>query len=225
MIKKIALLCLLPVLLVANVYAGNLNGAPDDILRTIFDHRTYDGDRHGQFAGDRTLILNDGSEWKVHPEDNAKASLWGMNEITHPRARLTKFWFKREHKFELYNHLRNETVRAMLIRYPYQALSVLSVVDLELRGDIKFRNAKDEYGHIIYDSSGKPVVESYWEMIYEKCALLSDGTVWTLKSNEKAFSPGKYVYVSANNTIDSFTYILIIGSEREALWTETYRVL
>jgi hypothetical protein len=225
MLKKIALFCLLPLFLAAQLSAGNLNGAPDDILRTIEKHGTFAGDRYNEFVGDSTLMLNDSSIWKVHPQDTVKVAAWGVNEIVHPRVRQSYYWIKREHKFELYNHNRNETVRVMLVRYPFNALSVVSIVDLELRGELKFENAKDEYGNVIYDSSGKPVLISYWETIYAKCAVLSDGTVWMINTNKSSFQPGKYVYVSANNTIDSFSYILIAGSERDAVWTETFRIL
>ncbi len=224
MIKKIALFCMLPLFLATNLMANNFYGCPDHVLRSIYGYYTFAGDRHEDFVGDCVAVLNDGSEWKVHPSDTNKFNLWNINDIVHSRVRTSFYWFKREHKFELFNHSINQTVRVMLVRYPYAALAVTGFQDVEVSRELKVRALIDAYGEVICDSYGDPIYESYWLISYVTYIYLNDGTVWTVKNNAGAFNLGSFVYLSANNTADGFKYFFILGSEREALWTEAIRI-
>lgn len=222
MIKKIFLFSILPLFLMAQGFAAP--GVPDHVLRSISSVYTFDGDRHNQFAGDYVTVLNDESEWKIHPQDSEKYSQWSTGDIVHPRVRTSFYWFKREHKFELYNHTRNESSRVMLISYPANPLYVFDIQDIEVDRKLETKELKDKYGKIVLDSAGFPVYEDQWVITYKTFVYLSDGTAWNITTNKDAFKVGKFVYLGLNENSDGFYYFFITGSEREALWTKTTRV-
>ncbi len=223
MIKKLALLCILPMFFAGQATAEIVNGTPDHVLRTIEAYYDFPGDRHGDFVGDVTVILNDQSEWKVHPDDTEKFATWYINDIVHPRVRTSSYWFKREHKFELFNHTRRDTVRAMLVKYPGNTMIVGGTQDYEVERQLKTRPMKDNNGEIVLDNNGQKVMESYWDIKFERLVFFYDGSIWSVKDHLNEFKSGKFVYLSANNQTDSISYFFIIGSEREALWTDAVR--
>lgn len=199
MINKIALFCLIPLFLAAQVMGAIVNGVPEDALRYVYGHYAFYGDRHGDFVGDYVVVLNDGSEWKVHPEDSNVFSQWEINDIVHPRVRTSHYWFKREHKFELFNHTRKQTVKVMLVRYPTNPLRVTDVT-VELTKIIITK---------------RPWVINH----YTYHAHLNDGTTWQFDSNVgNLLTVGKFLYLGVNDTAEGYTYFFILGSEREATW-------
>ncbi len=211
-------------LLLVVTFQAHAATVPDFLLRTLDGVETFEGDRHNQFAGDFVAVLNDDSRWKVHPGDKAKFRKWNFGDEVHVRLRTSHYWFKREHKFDLYNHTLKDSVRVMLVNYPDQALFVQAFQDVEVDRELKTRPAKDKYGQPLKDSKGDPILEQYWECIYHRDLLLSDGTVWRIKSVYDAFAEGKFVYVGMNSESDGLFYFLIAGSEREAVWTRAARI-
>ncbi len=110
------------------VFATTFAHSQEDFRRTLQYYvglSSFIGDKHGDFKGDPVAVLSDGSAWKIHPKDSEKFSKWLANEILRPEARTSFYLLKREHKFRLYNHMRNESVRAMLAQYPTYPLMVI----------------------------------------------------------------------------------------------------
>lgn len=202
MIKKFALFCVLPLFLAAQAMGSVVNRVPDHILRSVYANYAFPGDRHEEFVGDYVVVLNDGSEWKIHPEDSDVFRQWEMNDIVHPRVRSSHYFFKREHKFELVNHTRRQTAKVMLVKYPTHPLIVMDTI-LEIT---------DQF------ISNKKIISVYTTHIY-----LSDGTVWRVAGNQKhLFTNYRFVYLSVNDTADGFAnFFFIVGSEREAVWIAT----
>ena len=89
----------------------------------------FAGDRHGAFRGDLVAKLSDGSEWKVHPENRDSFSRWCQGDVVRVMARTDWYWFKREHKFSLYNYNTNESVKVMIVAHKLfpESLRIASV--------------------------------------------------------------------------------------------------
>ncbi len=90
----------------------------------IKDHYVYQGDREGHYYGDRALVLDDGSHWKVYYEDAPIATRW---EKTHPiRIEQRTDWlcYKPNHLFNLYNAAFDETVRVMFVQNTKQPIKI-----------------------------------------------------------------------------------------------------
>ena len=127
-------------------YGSQFGATPEFLLRTFEAVEVFEGDRHNEFAGNFIAVLNDASRWKVHPMDEEKFRQWTIDDVVHIRLRTSKYWFKREHKFELYNHMKKESVRAMLINYPTQPLFVQTFQDVEVSRELRKRIMRDQYG-------------------------------------------------------------------------------
>ncbi len=196
-----------------------LGNTPRFMVRVLDGTESFAGDRHEQFAGDDVAVLNDGSRWKVHPEDKAKFRKWNLGDLVYTDLRTEPYFFKREHKFKLYNQNLKQFVRVMLVEYPKYPLIVQSYQDIEVDRQLITREKKDQYGQTVKDSQGKPVMEQYWAIIYHRDLLLSDGTLWRIAKDLDSFYEGKYVYLGLNLNTDSFAYFLISGTQREAVWT------
>lgn len=218
--KRILSSCFLMLVMAFQLQASQgINNTPDFMLRTLVGADRFEGDRHNDFAGDSVAILSDGSRWKVHPKDTEKFSEWGWNEIVHARLRTSFYWFKREHKFELYNHSRREAVRVMLVEYPYTATYITNFQDVEVSRYMDRKPMKDDCGIYIRDSNGKIIYEYYWVITYHRDIYLSDGSALRVEKDIESFTLGKFVYLGLNNDSDGLFYFLISGTEREALWT------
>lgn len=174
----------------------------------------FRGDSHGQFLGDSVAILSDGSAWKIHPEDTEKYSRWSVGDRVRIRYRTEFYWFKREHKFSLYNQTNGESCRVMIAQhsnYPYRRIESTELL------------TREEYVTKTKVVDGKRIKKSSWEQVpYAKILRLSDGSIWRIKNRSKfdRFSMGTSVFVGVQGTpgID-YDFILIIGLEREAIST------
>ncbi len=213
MFRKLLLLPILSLFFATGAFAepGDWqNFAPNRQYFVSID--TFRGDQHGEFKNDLVACLSDDSAWKVHPTDKDKFSRWTANDIVHVGVRNSFYWFKREHKFELVNHTRNETVKVMMVQYPRVAPLTVVLAETYLKNQsIQPFTYTDSLGRIntIYVPSNT----------YEKKVALSDGSVWTIRKNFESFSIGNRVYVGVNATKNGFDFLLISGLEREAEWT------
>lgn len=182
----------------------------------------FPGDRYGEFIGDDVAILSDGSVWKVHPKAADIFKYWQPGEFVDVGVRTDWYWFKREHKFTLYNHNRKEQVNVMLVRHKEEPLRIVST-DSYFKSTCpvySYQNVDyiDDYGNI------KTRTESHL-VGFEPCderkvLMLNDGSTWVIKDRLRDFQLGMRVYVGAQGVAGSFyDFVLITGDEREAVWT------
>lgn len=189
----------------------NADATNVDVRRTFQYYTTiseFMGDKHGEFKGDLVIGLGDGSAWKVHPTDREKVTRWLANEIVHPQVRTSFYWFKREHKFEIYNHNRKESVKAMLVQYPYAPLIITDAVEYVSSTSVTYTQRQTESGHVIVT----PHVINH----YAKRLFLNDYTTLTINSNLSSFNIGDIVYLGYNTNKSVF---VITGIEREAKYS------
>jgi len=207
MLNKLLLSCLFSFFFVSNIAANDAAYvAPYYAIEacTIFT-----GDKHGEFRNDYVAILNDGSGWKIHPEDRELFTQWDVQDIVHVGKRTSTYWFKREHKFELENHTRNQKVRVMLVQYPPNALYIVD--------SICYTTGYESVNHV--DSNG--TIYNTYVPIHVKKVFLNDGSAWIIENqnNFKYYNKGNKVYLGWNSGTNGFSLFLISGIEREATWT------
>lgn len=200
-----------------------------NLFNTLVGSYNFDGDRHGDFVGDYVAILQDGSEWKIHPDDQEKFAKWLMNDLVHTEVRTSFYWFKREHKFSLKNHNNGDSVRAMLIRHAAYPLMIQSISEpFPTKTDVEaIRQSvfwEDENGNIHEDS----IIIGYQDVpsCYKREIILSDGSIWWIKPNCDlcAFSMGQFVLVGYNDKSSGQRPFLLTGTEREAKWDWATRI-
>lgn len=215
MIRKFAKLLILPLLFAS----AGLLAYPmvDPSIHTLSTTYFCSGDDYGDFVNDYVAVLSDGSAWKVHPGDTEMYGQWANGDIVHVQVRTSFFWFKREHKFELQNFTRNQSVRVMLMQYPTYPLSILTVQYVEMGGSFVDRNTTNAFGETF--------TERVWIPKLAADLYLSDGTVWRLQGENIHFQAGNYVYFSIHREIDKTWNFLISGKQREAVWQKVDRVL
>jgi hypothetical protein len=180
------------------------------------------GDRHGAFRGDLVAYLSDGSGWKVHPDSRITYSHWSQGDVVRIMVRNDFYWFKREHKFSLYNYNRNESVKVMLVHH--KTFPPLKVIDVDFYYASSATYPVTETVIVYHDDGTQEAIEStHWETSPSdprKILALNDGSVWDIKDSWNYFVPGTHVYVGAQgrNGI-SFDFVIICGDQREAIWT------
>jgi len=174
----------------------------------------FKGDRHNDFSGDPVCVLSDGSAWKIHPEDVEMYNLWSPDDGIHVQVRTSFFWFKREHKFELQNSSRDESVRVMLVQYPSDPLTINDVKNIK----------KPRLLTTSYKIDGEVYESSRWVRVWKTLIYLSDGTTWIIDGgNRTHFKTGDFVYLGQHTQSPQLSYFFIVGDEREAVWTTTTR--
>lgn len=192
------------------------------IMQAIIDSAFFRGDIHGEFVGDDVTILSDGSAWKVHPDSIATYRSWNLGDIVHIAVRTDWYWFKREHKFLLYNHNRAESIKVMLAQHKMIPLKIVST-------DTYYKSQRAVFiPQTVYttDVHGNNVSETHTQFSHyepsnpRKVIALSDGSVWVIKDNLNEFQLGMNVYVGAQGQPEKFyDFVMISGKEREAEWT------
>jgi hypothetical protein len=208
MLQRICSLSLLSLLFITGAFAEVVyTNVPT--LQYLTSSRLFNGDRHSDFRNDFVAILGDGSQWKIHPKDTNLFKTWEVNDVVHIRARTSFFWFKREHKFEMYNHTRNEIARVMLIQYPYAPLIILSEQTYLKNSELVPMKKRD--------ADGNEITEYTLVNTYEKVIYLNDGSSWIIKEKIENFTPNKYVYLGVNDAREGLYFFLITGTEREAV--------
>lgn len=194
-----------------------------NLFNTLVGSYSFAGDRHGDFIGDHVAILQDGSEWKVHPKDQEKFAKWLMNDLVHTEVRTSFYWFKREHKFLLKNHNNGDSVRVMLIRhasYPFMIQSISTPFPTKTRLQPRYMPflKQDQNGN----THTEFIIVGYEDVpcSYKREIILSDGSIWWISSkcDLSAFSMGQFVHVGYNDKSSGQCAFFLTGTEREAKW-------
>lgn len=201
------------VVLMIGPYSLKATELPSSDLQRLEEVYIFSGDDHGDFSGDLAVVLSDGSAWKIHPDSVKKFRRWGRGEIVHVDVRSSFYWFKREHKFKLYNHQRKESVKAMLVAHIDPPLAIVDTYTYPT--DIML------VPHYERDFNGNDYIAYYQEVPinFEKLLYLNDGSIWKIASCLNSFNTGMKVYRGAADRATSFFYFLISGLQREAVWT------
>lgn len=183
---------------------------------TIQAKNVFDGDRHDDFKNDLVAVLSDGSCWKVHPKDTIKFNGWDYNDVVQVRKRTSFYWFKREHKFELFNHFNGESIRVMLVGYPKDSTYIQATETYLAETQIRSYSWVDASGWVHY--------QYYPVSIYHKLLYLSNGTLWIIMDNSdfSYFNVNDLVYMGFNNDKRGVSPFLISGIAREARWAWAY---
>lgn len=163
----------------------------------------FEGDRKGEFKGNPVAILDDASQWKVHPTQVEQFLKWQNGEIVHVEVRTSWYWFKREHQFTLCNEDRKENVYVMMIN----SASLASDASTPEYTTSRITNL----GYIHYED-------------YRRNLLIKRGDTWykyeiESSRNDSHFKNNSLAYIGYN--IDKEGYIaffIINGNEREAIW-------
>lgn len=181
----------------------------------------YSGDKQGAFKNDYVATLSDGSHWKVHPKNKTNVESWLPEDSILVHSRKSRYYFKREHNFELFNQRLNESVPAMLVKYPDHPLTVVEStsyvahmndrIPLTLNGKV-FKT----WNWVPYSKDAKP-----WLPIFRIKLLLSDGSSWWVETKCTCclgkYKEGTPVYISSNKGRDNENLVFLIsGLERES---------
>jgi len=192
------------------------------VIQTIAASETFKGDRHGAFYGDAVAVLSDGSKWKIHPLCKEAYQKWTPGDRVNVALRKDWYWFKREHKFVMYNLTRAESANVMIVGHREDGLRIattevyhkrtISLYDTERYMRVTPDGRSELVEHQVYCGE-KPV-----EM--RKVLVLSDGSVWVIRDHLNDFNLGLRVYIGAQGHPKKFyDFVLITGDEREAIYT------
>ncbi|MDR3624724.1 MAG: hypothetical protein P4L16_06250 [Chlamydiales bacterium] len=193
------------------------------IIQTIASTSVFSGDRHGQFEGDLLTTLSDGSTWKIHPDSRSTYESWQVGDHVRVKLRTEFYWFKREHKFELFNHDRGQTVKVMLIKHK-TIPGPLKIISTETYAkSTRTIQETKEVLKVKEDGTTKKeyVIETKEEPCdFRKILSLNDGSTWVIKENLNQVQLGSRVYIGAQGVPGQFyDYVIITGDQREALST------
>lgn len=191
------------------------------VVQQINGTLIYEGDQHGNFEGDYVAYLSDGSCWKVHPNDREKYESWSQDDLVRIKVRTSFYWFKREHKFSLYNYNRGEEVFVMLVRHADMPIQKrITQTDMYIHSYNYVTKYRTEYYWKDGNLRDRVVAYSEAEPVYRKVIVLSDGSHWVIKEKMNDFTIGQSVYLGAQGVAKKwYDFILITGTEREAVWT------
>lgn len=161
----------------------------------------FEGDSHGDFKDHIVVCLSDGSQWKVHPNEIPEASGWEIGTSISLSPRMSSFLYASEHKFLLNNLATGESVKAMLVNYNKEPLTIAHVSTFTMANHIGI-------GFLI----SIPIFETYYHL------TLSDGTDWIISEVEGPFMEGQEVYMSSPENSGNSQPFIIIRKGREAVW-------
>lgn len=223
MLKNLFFLLCLFVVPALGTAAQPLN--PQEVLERatvqIVGVSDFRGDRHGDFAGDLVAHLSDGSQWKVHPTQVEEFSNWQLGDYVHLEVRTSFYWFKREHKFSLYNHSNGDSLKVMLIRLDDYPLWI-DYASSPYPTSTYQRPIYHSYTYV--DQYGRTITEHQlvgYETVpcsYRKDLFLNDGTYFSIDEKFKDFNKGRELYMGVNVSDGSYRPFIIIGTQREAKW-------
>ncbi len=200
-----------------------------DIYKTVSIDQTFksvslfEGDTFGDFKNDFVVTFADGSGWKVHPKDRDAIGLWQPDDTIYVQARRGSYWFKREHKFMLYNARLKQAVAAMIVQYPQVPL-VVTEVNLYLADENKFVpkeiNGKTfKIRDWILNSDYAKGSTKIWNIFYRTKVKLSDGSTWIVEGDKTIlYQVGSNVYISATKETNEFFFFLVSNRERNSRW-------
>jgi hypothetical protein len=175
----------------------------------------FEGDADKNFIGDYVVVLDNGSAWKIHPEDAVAYSKWYIDDLVQPFARTSFYWFKREHKFMLHNYSRNERLRVMLVSYPTAPLFITSAQEVAVGGHWEHTR--------VLDGSNQWVKVSTWVIDYKRNLYLNDGSIGLI-ANDARFTAGRFISPGINNDGDRFWYFLALGLQKDSFWIKAERL-
>lgn len=189
-----------------NVYGTTYYSASDctPFIHEYVGQYIYEGDSNGDFKGDFAVTLDDGSSWKIHPDHKELFIDWNIGDKVHIELRESSYYFKREHKFILFNHQKNQGLYVMLIDTPF----IVDVAE-EPMPTARFVNWPYTYTD------------------YKQNLILSDGSRWEIDSYiYNRFSNNTSVYVGYNPSNKDFldpkytwnSFFIIRGKGKEAKW-------
>lgn len=158
--------------------------------------------------------MDDGSAWKIHPEDTKAYRRWLAGDLVQPVARTSFYWFKREHKFRLYNYNSNEGLRAMIVSYPTNPVYIVSFQDIVIGGHW-------ENKQVLINNEWATMRE--WVNDYKRNLYLSDGHTWTIPY-DVSYTTGRYVLPGRNSEGDRFWYFLGLGLQRDGRYVKAEAV-
>ncbi len=191
------------------------------VTQTLEDKLVFGGDRHGEFEGDLVAFLSDGSAWKIHPTQRQQFRTWENGDQVRIKVRTDHYWFKREHKFSLYNETRGEALKVMIVRHIDTPIQ-LKIVSTDLYVKEYTTTPVSSYQWVFENGQmrEREVVQFITIPVYRKVLVLSDGSSWVIKDNIDEFRINSYVYVGAQgNPKNWYDFIMITGTEREAIWS------
>lgn len=209
----ISLVFFLPILFYGAPAQGSQWVRPVQSLTKMEGFYFFEGDNKGDFKGDLVAVLADGSAWKGHPSDTEVLSQWKIGDCIHVQVRTSFYWFKREHKFLLYNHDKNESVKVMLVNYGDVFLEISDTSGV-------YPTNTEIVSFWYYDMEGNQISDWHIEPCdYRKLLLFNDGSKCLIGDNFQHFKPGMNVYFGFNENRNKSKLFLISGIGREAKWT------
>ncbi len=179
--KTIAFLCAFVSLSFSVLHASDLN-----FLHRYVESCEFEGDEDLDFVGDLVVILEDTSRWKIHPNYVDQFALWQLGDTIHVGRRTDWYWFKREHKFLLVNHDRNESIPVMLVWVGDAPLNITSVSKSDAAPSLTTLTLSDK---------------SEWEME---------------NTTSELFSEEAHIYLGYNCDADKNHFFFIGGIEKNA---------
>lgn len=190
--------------------------------QTFEESYLFRGDRHGDFLGDDVAILSDRSAWKIHPKSSSIFHNWLYGDKVRLTVCTDRYWFKREHKFALYNYSTNQYSNVMLVGRQAEPLTIVRVQpyakSMMAIYMLHTTYHTDDHGQTY--SMTDDYFSHYADADFRKIIWLSDGSEWVIKEKLGEYQVGMRVYVGAQGVKEKFyDFILIVGDQREAIWT------
>jgi hypothetical protein len=165
---------------------GVLHASDSNFLHRYVESCEFEGDEDLDFVGDLVAILEDTSRWKIHPNYVDQFASWQLGDTVHIGRRTDWYWFKREHKFLLVNHDRNESIPVMLVWVGDAPLNITSVTESNATSPFTTLTLSDD---------------SEWEMENRASEL---------------FSKEAHIYIGYNCDADQNHFFVISGIEKNA---------
>ena len=180
--RSIFFLCALFSLSFSVLHASDIH----TFLHRYVEACEFEGDEDLDFVGDPVAILEDASRWKIHPNFVEHFASWQLGDTIHIGRRTDWYWFKREHKFLLINHDRNESIPVMLVWVGDAPLNITTMNKSDAASTFITLTLSDD---------------SVWEMENTTSAL---------------FSEQARIYIGYNSDADKNQFFFIGGIEKYA---------
>lgn len=164
-----------------------------------------------------TVELTDGSIWSIQSSDAVKVTSWQSDELIHAQLRKSFHWFKRGHKFRLYNHARQESAKAMIVNYGDSPLIVFYAYPPV--------DAPEENVPIYkFGAEGQPEIARYETLPAGKKAVLqlTDGSTVEIRDRFDKFTTGAEIYVGWDERHGYFGPFIMTGYGKGAVYTPVY---
>lgn len=207
----------------------------------IIGETVFEGDRHGDFKGNSVAILEDGSYWKIHPKDTDLFASWDLGDVVRIGYRTSSYWFKREHKYHMYNVTKKEEARVMLIQHQGEPQELRVVTKRNVSGVDDLVYYLKEHRIAMWPTRNSINFSwkgdhNYFHYSHVFCIVtLSDGSMWLLITKHSNLKLTSKVYVGTQNGAriydqgenfyinkPPFDFFFISGTQREAWSCRAY---